>query len=83
MDGGRMMKAENIDKALSAYEAVTCERNLANLCVSLCINIDGDEYTDGDVIDIIADVCDTIRNDKQYDVRNVLSKWGIVPGRRS
>ena len=75
------MQARDIEGALLAYERVTCEMNLANLCISICIHTYGEEYTDGETMDIVLEVCDRVRNSEQYKLRQLLENYEVIkPG---
>ncbi|RLF43366.1 MAG: hypothetical protein DRN17_06485 [Thermoplasmata archaeon] len=72
------MQARDIDGALLAYERVTCEMNLANLIISLCLHIEGEQYTDGEVMDLVLEICDVVRASDHYKVRRILENWEVI-----
>ncbi len=75
------MQVKNITGALLAYERVANEINLANLCISICMHTDGEQYTDGETMDIVLEVCDRVRAEEQYEIRQLLENYEVIePG---
>jgi len=72
------MQARQPEDALCAYERVTCEVNLANLVISLCLHTEPEEYSDGEVMDIVMEVCNFARNEESYKIRDYLAEQDLV-----
>ena len=67
-----------IRTALKHYMEDGCAAKLSTLVTALCLNIPGEDYTDGDIIDITIEVCDLVRIGKAHKITELLEKWGVV-----
>lgn len=76
--GDTIMENNKIDVALDTYETVSDDINLSGLLVTLSMELDGEEYTDGELVDIVLDMCKLIQDDERHKIRKLLANYGIV-----
>lgn len=72
------MEAIEIEAALDAYIKEASEINLSNLIISLCLHTQGEDYSDGDIMDMVIEVCDLSRNGKTNNIPQLLIDLGVV-----
>jgi len=73
-----MMEVIKIEEALDAYMKETCEVSLSNLIISLCLHTPGEDYSDGEVMDMTIEVCELSRNGEVDKTPQLLIKWGVI-----
>ena len=76
------MKEMDIVRSALLFEVVTNKENLATLVLSLADNLDPDEYSDGEVLDIIIGICDKVRRGEAHKVNDYLVEAEIIRGNK-
>jgi len=75
------MEAIKIEEALDAYMNEACEVNLSNLIISLYMHTPGEDYSDGEVMDMVVELCDLSRNGEVDKTPQLLIRWEVIAGK--
>jgi hypothetical protein len=72
------MKNRELSEALHKFEDCSSVENLCDLLESIAVDIDGEDLTDGETIDLIVDVMTFIRDGQTYKVEHLLKEgWAL------